>query len=1120
MLHHIFHTALLAASAVLFLSLGARAAVIPTDETVTTTNKYTGSDFLEITSGAKVSIEASQDYTGGTTVTNGTLKGTIPQGLASSAYTPFGSGTVSIAEGSKLIWTTTATGQTGGNSGADLTNAITGAGTLRLEMGKTYGHSNFGVNSKVSDFTGTLELANFTRFSINGTNAGFNKIGTIVVESGAQFWPAGSTMTFCNDFVLNGTGAGAGGDGADRGAMRIESDLTFTGNISLGSNAMLGISSVAYIQNDLTLNDHTLRVGLAHAGSANSLTISGNVSSGTLQNDNANASNPVTLKIATSSDVTYAKDQVISAAIKQNNTTTAMEISPAEDRTITTNGVISGSGAVTKTGAGKWLIGAVNTFNGKLTISEGTVEVPAGTNQTSTTYSRQYVAGQGALEVAEGAQFIWNNQYSNDSILFSSFAGAGTITINAAHNTSSNYGGDYGLSNAKLVNYTGTLELTGKARMSISGGLGGTTNVSIASGSMVWAKGGTYSQNFFISGNGSGAGGDGTGRGAIGITGTNTFTGTITLEENSEFGLRDTDPIANLQGTIETNGYTLSLAQNHQAGGKINLTGNVQSTGGTLGKLNFWNRGNGNTYSVTIGDSTAATEATKQTIAANINITGTNPTTFTFLTGKNRTIEITGQLTGSHDIVKTGAGTLNILGGAPISGKLSVEGGSVTIGPLSGTSATNSGLTSLTVTDGATVNLNTPNKSLTSLTVTNGTVNANFGFVDYNVGPCLSSSCQITVGSEDGGVGYLKLAKKALGDHGANVTIYDGSTIEMAGGDISFANSSTVTFYGNASITSSGTGSYFNFRGNGNQTFKVVGADAHALIDSQIYLYDGGFGSVNVEEASSSLTINKNVTNGQTNNIGFHKIGAGTLILKGENKYPKLQIDAGTVELAGNATLRTSTSNYPLTVSVADGATLVLSSAENLSNAGTFTMAKGATLLVNNSNWTLSDQVKNALGEGTTLGGSGTINGDLTKTGLTISPGDDSVGTLTINGNLTLSGSNVLIDVEGESSSDVLKVTGTADLGDSVFVLTGTEDQTPLEYGDSIKFLETSDSTTVPKVDFSGVKFDYKDGRIGLKYEDGGWKFVALDAATVPEPATWLLLLVGAAMLAAVRMKK
>ena len=113
----------------------------------------------------------------------------------------------------------------------------------------------------------------------------------------------------------------------------------------------------------------------------------------------------------------------------------------------------------------------------------------------------------------------------------------------------------------------------------------------------------------------------------------------------------------------------------------------------------------------------------------------------------------------------------------------------------------------------------------------------------------------------------------------------------------------------------------------------------------------------------------------------------------------------------------------------------------------------------------------------------------------------------------------MLIDVAGPESHDVLKITGTADLSDTIFVLNGTPDQTPLELGDTVKFLESSNPEDVPNILASNIAFAYGDGRLGLKYEDGGWALFATDGATVPEPGTWVLLLLGLTGFAFLRRK-
>jgi len=86
MFRTIFHTVLVAGSVVLFLCVGARADVIQISEsaTVTTENLYTGNNSIEVISNAQVQFNAKQNYTGSTTITSGRLVLNVTEGFKNS----------------------------------------------------------------------------------------------------------------------------------------------------------------------------------------------------------------------------------------------------------------------------------------------------------------------------------------------------------------------------------------------------------------------------------------------------------------------------------------------------------------------------------------------------------------------------------------------------------------------------------------------------------------------------------------------------------------------------------------------------------------------------------------------------------------------------------------------------------------------------------------------------------------------------------------------------------------------------------------------------------------------------------------------------------------------------
>jgi hypothetical protein len=99
----------------------------------------------------------------------------------------------------------------------------------------------------------------------------------------------------------------------------------------------------------------------------------------------------------------------------------------------------------------------------------------------------------------------------------------------------------------------------------------------------------------------------------------------------------------------------------------------------------------------------------------------------------------------------------------------------------------------------------------------------------------------------------------------------------------------------------------------------------------------------------------------------------------------------------------------------------------NLLNLGgrTLNIAAGSTVNINNN---LDSGTSGTVSNTGTLGGNGRVNGSLTNSGGTVSPGLD-VGIFTVDGNFTQSSTGTLaVDLASETSFDVLNVLGSATL--------------------------------------------------------------------------------------------
>ncbi|TAL00310.1 MAG: hypothetical protein EPO07_09850 [Verrucomicrobia bacterium] len=137
-------------------------------------------------------------------------------------------------------------------------------------------------------------------------------------------------------------------------------------------------------------------------------------------------------------------------------------------------------------------------------------------------------------------------------------------------------------------------------------------------------------------------------------------------------------------------------------------------------------------------------------------------------------------------------------------------------------------------------------------------------------------------------------------------------------------------------------------------------------------------GTLTVGTDNTSTAFDGVFGDGASKSLGLTKVGNGTLTLSGVN---------------------TNTGN--VTVS---GGTLAMTGSGSFGNAALISVGSGAFYDVSAAGGTLT------LTSGQTLGGSGTVTGDvIASSGATIAPGS-SVGTLTVSGNVTLGG-NMLMEL-------------------------------------------------------------------------------------------------------------
>ncbi|WFU13314.1 autotransporter outer membrane beta-barrel domain-containing protein (plasmid) [Rhizobium sp. CB3090] len=1005
----------------------------------------------QIGSGTTV-LTANNGYTGGTTISAGTLQlgnggvsGSIIGDVTNNGTLVFDRSDTSTFAG--LISGSGAVNQIGsGTTVLTANNGYTGgttisAGTLQLGNG---GVSGSIIGDVTNNGTLVFDRSDTSTFAglISGSGA-VNQIGSGTTVLTANNGYTGGTTISAGTLQLGNGGVSGSiiGDVTNNGTLAFDrSDTyTFAGLIS-GSGAVNQIGSGTTV---LTAN--------------NGYTGGTTISAGTLQLGNGGVSGSISGDVTNNGTLAFDRSDAYSFAGAISGTGTVSNLGSG----ITTlSGINSYSGA-TNVNAGTLLVngdqsaatglttvasgatlGGIGTIGGDVTVTGGGTLSPGAAGNAPGTLT---INGALALNSASNINVNFGQANASGGSLNDLITVGGNLTLDGTLNVTQTAGGTFGPGVYRIFNYGGTLTNNGlditDPNYFVQTAVANQVNLVNSTGlTLSYWDGdvGPHSNSVIDGGNGTWrAAGDQNWTDGTGLFAAPFANGSFAIFQ----GAPGTVTVDNTNGQVQaagmqfaTNGYAIQ-------GGDVELVG-PQST-------------------IRVGDGSTAGAAFAATIASN--------------------------LTGSSELVKSDLGTLVLSGSNSYTGGTAINGGTLQISSDANLGAANGPLSL----DGATL-------TNTASVVSNRTVTLNTG------GGTFDALDTISLGGSVGGAGTLtKTGSGTLVLNGANSyqggTVINGGTVQVASdanlGDAAGA----LTFNGGALHT---TGSFTSARA---ATLSAGGGifDTDNLTTLTLRSAIGGTGALTKSGTGTLVLAADN------NYAGGTTIAAGTLQLGNGGASGSITgnvVDNGTLTFNRNDTysfggLISGTGGLDQSGS---GVTILTA---NNSYAGATNVHTG-TLIVNGDQSAATGAT--TVEAGGTIGGIGTIGGNVSVLDNgALNPGNvgSTPSTLTINGNLTLAANSTLnynfgqAGMVGGPYNDLTLVHGNLTLGGllnvsetpggnfgpgiyRVISYDGTLTNLGLADNSPNYIVQTSVANQINLVNIAGLTLNYWDGDAGPKSND------------------------------------
>lgn len=933
------------------------------------------------------------------------------------------------------------------------TGALTlGGGTLNIDNDAALGTCvfNIGSGTTINSPAAARTLSTINAQSWNGdfTFTGTNSLnlgtGAVTLSNNPTVTTTAQTLTV-GGVVGGSTGlvkAGAGG------TLVLSGNNTYSGGTTLnaGSLTLLGNNTTA---GQIAINAGTLNLGSAGALGNGTLAINGgtidNVSVGALINAN---NNPLAINgnfaFTGSNDLNLGTGSV-STTGNRSITVNAANLTLGGDFT-------SIGGTITKAGTGTLTLSGTNSFNTATAVSAGTLII-SGTMNTSVANVAVGSGSAGALTIATGGSLttagILGLGNGNTANAFTVETGA-TVSVGS-------------ISNAWGTNYTVDGSLTST----------GTWSVSPNTTSNTFNGSGTISAPALAIGNAT-TGVNYSGTGKINLT------GNVTVASNAGAGA----PFyTQTSGTLNAAGMLLGDNQTNAGGsrtfnlvgGRVNLgSGGIAATGTTTA-----------TKVVNLGAGTLGARADWSSSLA-MGLSAVSPATTTINTLDSvdnttaRTVTLTGILSGTGGLTKSGAGTLVLSAANTYAGSTVVSGGKL---QLNGNAAINPTTLDVTVGSGGTLGftagsvtaLNLATKDMTlsggtlafemgnagvndAITVNNLNITANSALSFTSVGVIEGTYTLVTSTIPINNLGAFALSGQIVGRVTLTPTI----------------NTNTIT------VTSSINEGKWNKAGGGNWSdgdpdatagnwlnYKPTVAGDAALFGDSITAPS----SVVVDTPHTVSFIRFDNANAYT--IGT--IGSGNLSLSNGTSPTSVSVTSGSHTIAENVALLSNLGVIP-----ASGTTLTISGGLSGAGRNLEVSGDGTLVLSGTSSYT-----------GTTVVSKGTLN----VTGTVNGTGNVTVGSTAGNAVLNVptggslsgvpSGTNPTITLgTAANANGVLNITG------GTVNLQGIESTDGISFGASNggygAFFMSGGSFTQQRFMFGGTTSTTGTGGVGVGLQTGG----------------------------------